>query len=199
MPFFRCTFGFRTERHGWSETYFCEAQDFVTAAGFCQGLHAQRVKISPAGVKSDFIRCSAVGDRGNARQLPIAQENIQGTFHESGQVPSVNLANDCLLVEYSGANNYRNRKFLRGIPDGQIANDVFIPSAAYGLALFDGGASFLAFLVQSPWRIRAKQRGAAGATVWTTILNYRVVRASTRDTGRPFGLPVGRRRKRPSA
>ena len=184
IVFFSAGFG------GWSERYFLLSSTPAGAITNLMAVIAQRLKLLPtsAGYGPAFI--SDVAIRGDSTYLGPSAVG-EGTWVDALGFMDVNVA---ALVKWQVGVFNRNKTFLRGLPIGQTSNGSTNFSTAY-LALVDDYLAAVEANCVMPINIRnptppptyipSSYAPILGGTVNPTL--------ARRKTGRPFGLPRGRR------
>jgi hypothetical protein len=168
---------------GWSEIYYPAATDIETAiSGWISHVLPARLGIMPADVNIVYIRCSDVNVKGDS--ILDTSTHI-GTWSGSSNVNDARLS---LLIRQRNEFNQRAMKYIHGIPTDQFTLGVYTPTTPFGTAFNVFKSAVIANCLHAN-----KNPTPPPKLVLSTIVDFGVVRLTTRRVGRPFGLPVGRR------
>lgn len=194
MPLYNCTFFFEMNATGWTETYVQEAADEATAQAGLLRLVPTRMDLSPDIVKLKALRISQSGMPRDSILVPVPSTMTAGRFGDFNATgDNCDMPDLAMLVEYRNGSRYKNRKFLRGLPDVIAHNGELVWT---NTAFNDAWLVFSARLshASESWRVRTKN--PAGGFQHQPITDVNRVRLTLRRVGRPFGLRVGRRKRR---
>ena len=180
---------FGAVNNGWTEKYYLLASSPAGAAGNLLAVIADRLAMLHVDcvVQTAFI--SDVATRGDSIQIVGASE--PGTAAGATGFLDLDLA---LLIKWQVGVYLRNKTFVRGVPLVQQLNGVWTFVSGYGSLVETWIATVLSNcvfpittrnLTPPPNYIKASYAAATDG-----ITNPLVAR---RKTGRPFGLPRGRR------
>lgn len=189
MARYRGTLIFSSGSHGWTESYYLIGSDQTSAV-------ADLVAISIARINILHTNCILTG--GYVSDIAVRGDSITavsvasvGTFVDTTGFLDVDLA---LLIKWFGGGFSRNKTFLRGVPNGQQTSGRFTPTGPYTTALTSYQTAVQAHAV-----VRQLRPGHAippipsdyiFVTITSATLNVIIAR---RKSGRPLGLPRGRR------
>lgn len=200
MPIYQVTRILRNGDSGWSESYWTEQASASGAFAAALALNNAVRQLQVPSVRLDALRISLAGERMSATHVDVPVGERTGASPDiGGVIQHMNLAPDAALITIRTAIwRHKNRKFLRGIPDNAFQfNGLLLAAVPDFLARLNGPEnSVLTTLIAQNFRVRTRQRAPLTGFVYTTITAITVERATTRRVGRPFGLPVGRRRRR---
>lgn len=189
---FNCRFQFRTaDGFGYSQTLFVTEPDYTSALlraesmlPFYRDLMDPSFSITNLIVSNDLptTRDSVV----SGAAFPLIGTAIPGVYN-----PQSNVA---LLVRLDASPFLQGRKFMHGVPTEHYPRgDVFAPDIIYQNAL----NRWFQQLKDLHFEIRHLQApGTRSPYTYFPINSFKAERMVTRRVGRPFDLPVGRRRIR---
>jgi len=196
MPQFRGTMHF-TDRDGigWSESYWLQAGDHTGAANVMAPLRDRRL-----AMLIDTIHCvyTEVSNTDRVRDSRIV--GLAGPTEEPGTyVPaagSIPLATQvAILTVLEGDPAHKNRKFLHGLTSADVDGNRYTPTAGFTTA----AAAYNAYLINNQFQVRVNRHPNPlpppnFTSDYVAISIVQQTKIVTRRCGRPFGLPVGRRR-----
>lgn len=186
MPIYKGNIFLRQQDSGWSETYWITAADSAAALVKAVAIKNARRGILPVSSWVQGIRVSNIAIRGDSRlatDVTYPQAGAWGDVDTDVAIP--NLAIEVIKVN---TDLYRSFTYLHSIDEAQVTNGVFTPTTPFGVAyaVWTGAVRDNAVLY-----VRDKTNPTSFITVAIDNIVYRRVRSH--KTGRPFGLPVGRR------
>ena|SRR5262249_8505410 len=176
------------DSEGWSESFYFSAATLIAVEDTMNTVIPLRAALMPSDFSIIYGRVSDVAIKGDSLQATGTTFPVVGTYSGAGDTLEANTA--LLVVSFATA-SIKNRIFMRGLTsDVVLAREYQAPSlfttafTSWADAIIAGGAV-------------CRHRTAAGPPPvysYTTTGNITVVLATARKPGRPFGLPVGRRR-----
>ncbi len=189
MAQYKGTLFFLAGPNGWTERYFLNAISLGDASSALLSVIVGRLPILHETCAIVAATISDIAIRGDSFSLLSAQEN--GSFVDATGYLDVDVA---LLVKWQVGVFSRNKTFLRGIPLGQTFDGGYSPSFTY-IPLMTTYATDV--LVNCFFPIP----GALNPTpppkylyTYGPASTYSIkTRLARRKSGRPFGLPRGRR------
>lgn len=192
MAFFQCSFFFRVNDAGWSESFITQAEEHLAAGVLANNLFLKRLATLPPDVTAQAIRISLHGGARDSFTIPTPAPANVGTFNPDTGNATINMPEDALLCPLISTFTKKGRLFLRGVPDGQIKSGKYTPTPAYTAAL-EGAGNFFDTLKSGAWFMarRANPNGVPALYNYLPITGYSILRATTRRCGRPFGLRPG--------
>lgn len=182
-------------RTGWTEQYYTLDTQHEVAAQRASGLYPVRLNLAGNSTYLDAIRVSNVDHPRDSMVENFSGIPQRGTF---GKDDTSDVGWTSILVEKVWDPVKKNRVFMRGVPDDiirvpvSLASQVIVQSAKFQ-------ANFLEYsnaLKNLNFAVRTKVPSPGTGFVYSAPIQFaRIVRATTRHIGRPFGVPVGRRKK----
>lgn len=191
MPLYRVTFlfGYPAMNAGWSETYVQQATDVLAATASCSVLISTRLGLAVAAVSFMGYRVSQTDPQKDGIVNPPPTGMNNGTY--AGSPGTLNPAPNSLLVRLdSDTETWFNHKYLRGVPPQIFQGRKYVPPAAPDPWIANWNL-WVAELVSGKWFLTSRKPGTAGLV---TISRVVPLHGTDRKYGRPFDLPVGRRR-----
>jgi hypothetical protein len=189
MAQYKGTIFFQAASSGWTERYFLNGSNQTSASAALLSIIVGRLGILHVGCEIVAATISDISIRGDS--LPVVGVAESGIFADATGYLDVDVA---VLVKWSVGVFTRNKTYLRGIPNGQQENGTYMPTTPFITAMttFAGDVLANAFfaipgaLNPTPPPKYVYSYGPAA----DYIINHRLAR---RKSGRPFGLPRGRR------
>jgi hypothetical protein len=150
---------------------------------------ADRLPILHTACQIVAATISDIAIRGDS--IPLIGVAESGTFVDTTGYVDVDVA---LLIKWTVGVFSRNKTFIRGLPNGQQLDGVYTPTSPYSALVFAyAGAVFANCFFPIPGALNPtpppKYLYSYGPASDFTV-NHRLAR---RKSGRPFGLPRGRR------
>jgi hypothetical protein len=180
---------FDADGQGWSEGYYLLNNSLAGAKTDMATLIAGRQAFIYLGYAINYAR---VSDLSVLRDAYIIGSGAVPGLLTTGKV---NRVADCMLVrgQHPSPPGGHNNFFWHGVPDESIVDGSYFPT---GNAPYDTALAAYLVLVKSlcGWATKKKRQGQI-----TTITGYDSValrNITSRKVGRPFGMEVGRRRRR---
>jgi hypothetical protein len=176
---------------GWSERYFWTGSDIASAYNAAiTNLVPARRGILPTFNGLTFLRASTPGLPPNS-YLNSFSASGQGLYAAAGGAVLL-PADTRIMMHLEGTDVLKNRKFMGGVFSQDVVGDNFAPTTAFNTAF----ASLQAVLTTTGWVVASAY--SAGSLVpqatnpITSVFCDALMR--NRKSGRPFGVPRGRRR-----
>ncbi len=190
MPVFKLTMMLTNDwAQGWSESYYTEQADMGAAIPVLDTLVPLLMSLRTAQNRMLYARASDVSIRGDS-QLSTLSFPYVGTYSPSLGVNAIS-ADVGLLVQLFASSKRKNHVFMRGMSDDIITGLVFNSEPAWQ-ASFD----FLNSELTADCKTQTRISPTNPTKQYDNILSVFVVGVHSRKPGRPFGLPVGRRKRR---
>lgn len=198
MPMYQITRLLRHKDSGWSEVWWTEQADAEAAGQAGLLVNRQMMKLMVPGVTLAALRLSLVGEPRASTHLAVPLAEQKGDFSVDSTTLTMNLASDAVLLTLKTPFfRFKNRKFVRGVPDNLFSDNEFSRNAYATWISNITGPNGLAFhLNDSNFKTRCRPGNGLGGWVYHDITSVVIERATIRRVGRPFALPVGRRRRR---
>lgn len=190
MANFKCSFFFETpDAEGWSESFYLAGATIdVVEPNLTTVILPARLAMLPTDMQMIYGRVSDVTVKGDSLvcNTPFPKP---GTYDFTGF--SLLEANTALLAILFATPLIKNRIFIRGLSSDVVAGREYQAPSAFDTAFTSWGSALLAN------GLVARHRTAVGPPPtysYTAVTTVSVNKATARKPGRPFGLPVGRRR-----
>lgn len=173
---------------GWSESFYCTAANLNAAQTLIDTFIPDAMDCRPASVACVYARVSDVAVRGDSllSTLPFP---VPGTYVLPTGATQMEPG-AAVLVQLFASATVKGHWFFRGGPSSILQGREFVTGttwdAAFGLAAATLIASFQIRHKTSP--------GPPPVYAYTNMTSVTPERGTTRRVGRPFGLPVGRRK-----
>jgi hypothetical protein len=189
MAQYKGTIFFTAGTNGWTERYFMNGSSLGTASAALLSVIADRLPILHTACEIVAATISDIAIRGDS--VPLIGVSEAGTAVDTTGYLDVDNA---VLVKWTVGVFSRNKTFLRGIPNAQQSSGVYDPASPFTTNFAAWAGSVLAncfFAIPGalnptpPPKYIYSYGPASDYTV-----NHRIAR---RKSGRPFGLPRGRR------
>lgn len=192
MPFFKCTAFFESsQEEGWTEGYYYQGNDHTIALNaFNLMLTLYRLPLMDSRSSLRYLRVSDEAVLKDSKVQSFGGAGIPGGF--VSVLPRL-IGSERLLIDLEATPVMRFARFLGAIPGEEVTGRNFTPDANYQSAINAWVLQLKAFWLQKH-RTNPGKKPAMYSYVNTT--DVRIVRMTTRRTGRPFGLVVGRRKRR---
>lgn len=167
--------------YGWSEIYYPFGVTYDSALTAISPVISARVAILPGDCIYTYLRISDVNVRGDAYVVP---RHIAGTWESGGSLfPDV-----ALMIRQEATPLYRSNRYLRTVPSDQITDGVLTITPAYNTLLT---AYYTEIIANTQ---HARRTSPVPPKLTESNITACVLRGiHSRKTGRPFGLPRGRR------
>lgn len=189
MAQYKGTIFFQAASNGWTERYFMNGSSQSAAIAALTSVIVDRLPILHVSCSVVAATISDIAIRGDSIQVIGSAE--AGTFVDATGYLDVDNA---LLVKWEVGVFSRNKTFLRGIPNGQQLDGVYTPTSPFTALMFAytgavfSNCFFPIIIGPNPTPPPKYLYTYGPASDFT--LNHRIAR---RKSGRPFGLPRGRR------
>jgi hypothetical protein len=193
---FRGTMNFvDRDGQGWSESYWLSQGDHTQAATALLVIIPLRLAMLTSDIHMVHAEVSVTDHQRDSRVVGLTgpTENPGTYTPAAGTVPLATQV--AVLWEFEGDPAHKNRKFLHGWTSADVDGNRFVPSAAMQTIY----AAFNAALLSQAFQVRVNRHANPVPPPnftydYIPITVIRQIRVVTRRIGRPFGLPVGRRR-----
>lgn len=185
---------FRQDDAGWSERYVTTATDYTGGTALLNQLLPIRLAMLPGSVRITYSRLSDLSVPGDSVVIVPADGGGNYGLLVGGHLKAEDPW-DALLVNLRATPFYRSRMFLRGLPD--IADEegtLFTPDTAWAGAFTSWASWIKGNCGMISYRGVVPDAGGFLHGIFNPITSVEWVRLTSRRVGRPFGLPVGRRR-----
>jgi hypothetical protein len=175
---------------GWSEGHFIDETDYTVALAKLRDIGTDRKALFTDNTKISFLKVSDVDVTrdafvdGDQTHVGLGQGTYAPVLATQDNFPDV-----ALLLRYTTANGKWGLHYLRSIPENQVNNGVYVPSA-------DWLVGFTAYVANI--QLNTRQRVKAGPPPLYDYLSIEEIaaeRVTRRKAGRFFGLLVGRGRR----
>ena len=167
---------------GWSEVYYSDDTDYVTALSDLSNLATDRRGFLPASCDLVYLRISDPDVRGDAL---VAGGRSAGLYTAGVSCEETSVA---VLVRWENPNFFHSNHYLRGVPHDCVGDAAFVPTSTYTTA-FNAYVTAL----KAGWMFARKNQTPPPKFALTPIVTASITRLVTRRAGRPFGLQRGRR------
>jgi len=185
---FRGTLLLQYREWGWSENHFFTAENYTDVIPLLQAVTSARMQLSAFDVKCIRLRVSDIAVRGDVAL--ITPENPNGGDGPTGE--DVQHPDIAILQRAANVPQYNVSQWLRGIRQIRFVGPTFTPDATYLIWLSD-----YRIVLQTATVLRVKSKTApVGEMITVPITDVITVGAREHKTGRPFGQPLGRRKKK---
>lgn len=191
-PYFDSNLFFQSDDgEGWSEHYLIQQADAVAAATTLAGLIPLRAACLDSHFKIVNGRVSDETIHGDAYPIAGVTFPIVGTYSPSGAVPS--MGNEAIKVRLLGDPPLKGLIYFRGLNSVVIAGRHLTADTAWVSAFSD----YSAYLIDPTNAFYMSLEDPPGSGLISKIaVQHAIVDGVTaRKPGRPFGLPVGRRKR----
>ena len=189
MPQYQGIVVFAGGLNGWTEKYYLLASSASGAAANLLAVIAERLTFlhSLCSVQTAFI--SDVAIRGDSIQIVGAVE--PGGYTDATGFVDLDIA---LLVRYQVGVFSRNKTYLRGLPASTLVNGVWVFGSSFTTIL---GIFFAAVQTNCVMPVTTRNPTPPPNYIpasYAAIAGFQTnPRPARRKSGRPFGLPRGRR------
>ena len=178
------------DAEGWSESTYHSATDINEAATFIVNIVAKRADMLDSHFSIIYARVSDVAVKGDSLVSATQVFPVVGTLLTSGDQLEANTA---LNVELFNSASIKNRLFIRGLNSGVVKGREYLGPVNFTTAFTAWSAQQLTNGSQCRHRTSV---GPPPVYTYVDTATFSVVGATARKPGRPFGLPVGRRKRR---
>lgn len=186
---------FENGKYGWSETYGTDVASLPNATLKGLNLIAKRKQIlaHPAAIVGLRTSSADPEDPQTAlAKIPVKDGTTNLAFSSSSDIPW----NGVLCRAISAGQRKPISRILRGIPDDYLGgSDTLIGQFQPESNWQNAFEKFATFLIGDYGTIVKRDEVPAPGLVFLQFSNYEWTGPAHRQTGRPFGLPVGRRRR----
>jgi hypothetical protein len=176
------------DNEGWSESVYLSATDLIAAQTAMDTLLPLRAALLASTEEIVYARVSDVTVKGDSLLTTVALP-VPGTYSPVGA--SLLEANTALLLVLFANPTQKNRIFLRGLRSDTIVGREYKAPSAFATALTGYKSGLIAANCMT--RNRATI-GPPPTYTYHVVTSIAVSKATARKPGRPFGLPLGRRR-----
>jgi hypothetical protein len=185
----KATIFFQSEdEEGWSEGFYISSTDLAAAAGTLASIIPLRAAMMDPHFSMIYSRVSDVEVKGDSLVAPSITFPVVGTLTDAGDQLEANTA---LNVEIFASPSVKNRIFIRGLNIAVIRGREYLAPAGFSAA-FEAWDLYL-----TGNGLMCRHRTAVGPPPtydYVAATGISPIGATARKPGRPFGLPVGRRR-----
>ncbi len=189
MAQYKCTLFFTASTEGWTERYFPNASDLASAITAMNVVIPTRMDLSTTEIELQAAALSDVAIRGDS--VPFLATPLFGTITDATGYVDVDIA---LLAKWQVGVFTRNKTFLRGIPNGEQSDGTLQPSLGYLGAINSYQNAVIANCLMPAILSPNPTPPPKYLYIYSAILAGTIKsNLARRKTGRPFGLPRGRR------
>jgi hypothetical protein len=189
MAQYKGTLFFQATPNGWTERYFMNASTLSDASAALLSVIVGRLPILHEDCSIVAATLSDIAIRGDSFNV-LSVGEVGSAVDTTGYVD----VDNALLIKWQVGVFQRNKTFLRGIPNGQQRDGVYAPSLPYIALVNTYAGDVLAncvFPAPGPLNPSPPPKYLYS---YVPGLSYSLkTRLARRKSGRPFGLPRGRR------
>jgi hypothetical protein len=176
---------------GWSENFYITAADIDTAANTFGTTIPELMDLRPPTVKATYGRVSDITVRGDSKAIATISFPVVGTYSLPAGANQIE-AGVALLISLVATPTQKNHWFLRGLPSNLLqGRDKQVD------ATWDANFGTVSADLVANYSVYAKSASPPPPKSLLIISSVTIIRGTTRRVGRPFALPVGRRKARP--
>ena len=177
-----------SDNQGWSESHYGIFSDINSAQTQLNTLLTARVALLGINSQIIYARVSDEAIKGDSL-LPTFSLPAEGTWVPATGAQRVSADVGLLCQEFASSTK-KNHFFLRDLDSGTVHGTDYINPSGWASLI----TAYFAAL-EGSWAVRnILSHGPPKTYQYTAINTCRVVGVRSRKPGRPFGLPVGRRR-----
>jgi hypothetical protein len=177
-----------SDNQGWSESHYIIASDINSAQTQLGTLVSARLALLGIDSQILYARVSDEAIKGDSLLTTVSLP-APGTWVPASGSARVS-ADVGLLIQEFASSTKKNHFFLRDLDSGTVHGTDYLAPSGWVTNL----TAYFAVLSGS-WAVRTiLSHGPPKTYTYTAINTCRVVGVRSRKPGRPFGLPVGRRR-----
>jgi len=186
----KCTLFFESaDEEGWSEKFYLGSTDITAAQTSMNTIIPLRAAMLASTMNIIYGRVSDVTIKGDSLPPTITMPTA-GTYSATGA--SLLEANTALNVQLFASATQKNRIFLRGLRSDVVVGREYKAPTGFSTAFSAWSSAMITANVVVQHRTVV---GPPPVYTYNTVSAINIIGATARKPGRPFGLPVGRRKR----